>query len=74
MLDWGNSCSVPKASSQRLIVGEVVEGLAYFPADAESTKPIWVGTIILSVCGKALRNEVHVAAEHTSQRLSGWRQ
>lgn len=52
VLDRGTSCSVPKASSQTLIIGEVVKGLAYFPAGAESTKPSQVGTIFLSVCGK----------------------
>lgn len=52
MLDWGTSSSVPKASSEILIIGEVVEGLAYFPAGAESIEPSQVGTILLSVCGK----------------------
>lgn len=52
MLDRGTSCSVLKASSQRSIIGEVVEGLAYFPAGAESTEPSQIGTISLSVHGK----------------------
>lgn len=42
----------------------------------ESTVPSQVAAVFLSARGKgkALRNEVHMAAGHTSWRLSGWRQ
>lgn len=49
-----------------------MEELAYFSADVVGTKPSQVAADFLSVCGKgkALRNEVQVAARHMSQRLS----